>query len=603
MLCRMISTRRLHLQMSARTVGPTMTAFRLLACFAGLAVTSTTRVLAQSRVRVEIEGVEGEVARNVRAIMEIAREAANGPLTRDRIDRLHVRADNDIEMALQPFGYYQPHIEKSLEPDGEEFVARYVVDPGVQVRLRSVEITLTGAGKADRAFQDVVAGFPLHTGDPLRHALYENGKLALLAVAADSGYLDADFDTSAVRVDREAGAADVRIVFATGDRFRFGPVWFDQDVLDESFLQTRVPFRPGDPWRQDKVVELQSMLSEDPYFARVEILPRRDSARELEVPIRVALVPHPRREYEFGAGYGTDTGPRGRAASFWRRLNRRGHYARGDLKLSVVEQLGTAEYSIPAVTHPTGVLSFFGGYVRRVPESNRSNTATIGTRLSRKRFGWRETWSLQWQHEDFAVGIDTASSILFMPATGWERSRTDHVAFPRRGYRVQFAGQGSLDGFISNATFLKAGVAGKIVYGFLPQFRLLARAETGRIFTQNFHVLPATIRYFTGGDLTVRGYGYQDLGTRDSLGNIIGGQSLITSSLEVDFWPMPRGGIAFFTDAGNAMQHFDLGDLEYSVGAGIRYLSPLGLIRLDGAFPVSAPGRAFRIHISIGPDI
>jgi translocation and assembly module TamA len=66
---------------------------------------------------------------------------------------------------------------------------------------------------------------------------------------------------------------------------------------------------------------------------------------------------------------------------------------------------------------------------------------------------------------------------------------------------------------------------------------------------------------------------------------------------------MPRGGIALFTDAGNAMQHFSVGDLEYSVGAGIRYLSPLGMIRLDGAFPVSAPGRAFRIHLSVGPDI
>jgi translocation and assembly module TamA len=345
------------------------------------------------------------------------------------------------------------------------------------------------------------------------------------------------------------------------------------------------------------------MLAEDPYFARVEILPRRDSARGLEVPIRVALVPQPRQEFEFGAGYGTDTGPRGRAASYWRRLNPRGHYARADLKLSVVEQLGIAEYSVPAVTHPTGVLTFFGGYVRRVPTTNRSNTATIGTRLTRKRFGWRETWSLQWQHEDFVVGVDTASSVLLMPSTGWERSKTDHVLFPRRGYRVQFQGQGSLKGVVSNSSFLKVGAAGKIVHGFAPQLRVLARTEVGRILTREFHELPATIRYFTGGDLTVRGFGYQDLGTRDSMGTVIGGQSLLVSSLEIDFWPMPRGGIALFTDAGNAMQHFSVGDLEYSVGAGIRYLSPLGMIRLDGAFPVSAPGRAFRIHLSVGPDI
>jgi len=589
--------------MSTSVEVPAGPALRLLACFAVTLFSVAGHVAAQSKVRVEIEGVDAELERNVRAIMEIAREAESGLMTRDRIDRLHIRAVNDIAVALQPFGYYQPHIEKSLEPDGDAFVARYVVDPGVQVHVRTVEITLTGPGKADPAFLAAKAEFPLHPGEPLRHTLYEGGKLRLLAVAADSGYLDADFDTSAVRVDKEAGAADIRIIFETGERFHFGPVWFDQDVLDESFLRTRIPFAQGAAWRHDKILELQTMLSEDPYFARVEVLPRRDSAQGLEVPIRVALVPQPRQEYEFGLGYGTDTGPRGRAASYWRRLNRRGHYARGDLKLSPIEQLGTAEYNIPAVTHPTGVLTFFGGYVRRVPTTNKSNTVTIGTRLTRKRFGWRETWALQWQHEDFAVGVDTASAVLLMPATGWERSRTDHVAFPRRGYRVQFQGQGALNGIVSNATFLKAGTSGKIVYGFAPQFRILARTEVGRIFTKEFHQLPATIRYFTGGDQTVRGFGYQDLGTRDSLGNIIGGQSLIVSSLEVDFWPMARGGIAFFTDAGNAMQHFDLADLEYSIGAGIRYLSPLGMIRLDGAFPVSAPGRAFRIHISVGPDI
>ena len=591
------------MKMSTRVEVPASSALRLLACFAVILVFSPGRIIAQSKVRVEIEGVDAELERNVRAIMEIAREAENGLMTRQRIDRLHVRAVNDIEVALQPFGYYQPHIETSLEPDGDALIARYVVDPGAQVHIRTIEITLTGPGKDDPAFVAARSAFPLQAGDPLRHALYENGKLKFLTVAADSGYLDADFDTSAVRVDKGTNTADVRIIFETGERFHFGPVWFDQDVLDESFLKTRVPFQQGTPWRQDKVLELQTLLAQDPYFARVEILPRRDSAQGLEVPIRVALVPQPRQEYEFGAGYGTDTGPRGRAASYWRRLNPRGHYARGDLKLSMVEQLATAEYNIPAVTHPTGVLTFFGGYVRRVPTTNKSNTITFGTRLTRKRFGWREIWALQWQHEDFAVGVDTASAVLLMPATGWDRSKVDHGLFPRRGYRVQFQGQGALNGVVSNVSFIKAGVAGKIVYGFAPQFRVLARAETGRIFTTQFHQIPASIRYFTGGDQTVRGFGYEDLGTRDSLGNIIGGQSLVVSSLEVDFWPMARGGVAFFTDAGNAMQHFDLTTLEYSIGAGIRYLSPLGMLRLDGAFPISQPGRAFRIHISVGPDI
>jgi translocation and assembly module TamA len=255
------------------------------------------------------------------------------------------------------------------------------------------------------------------------------------------------------------------------------------------------------------------------------------------------------------------------------------------------------------VLHPTGVLTFLGGYAHRAPVSNTSRTATIGARLFRKRFGWRETLSLQWQRETFAVGVDSGTSTLLIAGGGWERSRTDHVAFPRRGIRTQFQAQGSLNGVLANTTFLKAGASAKVVYGLAPKVRSLVRLEAGRIFTQDFHALPATIRYFTGGDQSVRGFGYQDLGTRDTLGTIIGGQSLLVTSLEFDFWPLSKGGIAVFTDAGNAMQHFDVRDLEYSVGAGIRYLSPLGLFRIDGAFPISSPGRAFRIHISVGPDI
>src|SRR6187549_476050 len=117
--------------MSTRVEVPTSPALRLLACFAVTMAFTASHVAAQSKVRVEIEGVDAELERNVRALMEIAREAEAGRMTRNRIDRLHIRAVNDIEVALQPFGYYQPHIEKSLEGDGEAVVARYVVDPGV----------------------------------------------------------------------------------------------------------------------------------------------------------------------------------------------------------------------------------------------------------------------------------------------------------------------------------------------------------------------------------------------------------------------------------------------------------------------------------------
>jgi translocation and assembly module TamA len=156
---------------------------------------------------------------------------------------------------------------------------------------------------------------------------------------------------------------------------------------------------------------------------------------------------------------------------------------------------------------------------------------------------------------------------------------------------------------ISTLSFLQLRGSAKVVYGFLPGFRILARTEVGRTFSKEFHELPPGLRFFTGGDLSVRGFSYLALGPRDSLDNVIGGPALLVGSAEVDYRFMPRFALAAFTDAGNAMQRFSLNGLEYSVGAGIRFISPIGLVRLDGAFGISRKNRPFRIHITMGPDL
>lgn len=549
-----------------------------------------------SKVKVQIEGVNGDVARNVRAMMALARAADNGPLSRFEIGRLHSRADEDITTALEPFGYYQPRIEKYLERNGEEWIARYIIEPGPEVRVRTVDIDLTGPGAEDPAFRDAVAAFPLSVGDPLRHTLYENGKLNLLVVASDSGYLDADFDTSAVIVDDNRGTADIRIDFRTGQRFHFGPVWFDQDILDDEFLATRVPFKQGDPWRQDRVLLMQTLLAEDPYFSRVEILPRRDSAQGLDVPIRVSLAPRNRIDYEIGAGYGTDTGPRGRAAGLWRWVTRSGHHARADITLSAIQQDASAQYTKPVFLGKHDALTLIGGYARRVLETSTSNIVSVGSRVNRRRLGFRETLSLGWQRESFTVGPDTGVSSLMIVGGSWERTRADDRTFIRRGIRTRLKAQ-------AGTSFTQLEGNAKVVFAVTSNMRLLSRLEVGRVFTGEFRDLPPSLRYFAGGDQSVRGFGYQHLAPEDSLGRgRIGGRSLVTGSLEADFWPVPRWGFAVFTDAGNAMDRFSFSELERSVGVGIRFFPPIGIIRLDAAFPLSSD-KKFRLHVSVGPDL
>ncbi len=558
-------------------------------------------------VRVELAGVSGDAERNVRTVLEIARAADHGKLAPSRIRELHQRADADIELALEPFGYYRPTVVKSLKEVGGTWVAHYAIQPGPAVMVRTVELRLTGEGAKAAPFRKLVEDFPLHPGDTLHHLPYEAAKLAFLTVAADSGYLDAKFDTSDVRVDRAASTADVQLRFDTGPHFRFGPVTFNQNVLDPKFLQTRVPFRRGEAYRGDKLLQLQTALGQDPYFTRIEVIPRRDLAQGREVPIEVQLEARKPREYEVGGGYGTDTGPRGRFAVEWRRLNRRGHTAKAELTASPIEQSISTQYQIPAVASPTGMLTFLAGYALLNPSVSNSKTILTGVRLGRQRFGWQESLSLTYHHEAFRVGVDSGTTDMLIAGASWERLRADDQLFPSKGLRLRLSLQGSQHGLLASTSFAQVQATAKLIRSIAPGMRVLLRADVGRTFTNDFRGLPPTLRFFAGGTQSVRGFGYLDLGPRDQLGHVIGGRTLEVASLELDHKIFNRWAIAAFTDVGDALQDFSLsvkqGALEQGVGAGIRWVSPIGLIRIDGAFGVTRPGTPFHLHFSMGPDL
>lgn len=555
-----------------------------------------------ARVQVEVIGVGGEVKENVRQVLSLARAAEAGTLPVARIRRLHGQAAAEIELALQPFGYYRPRIESGLRQEGDRWVARYAITPGPPVLVRRVNLSLLGSGSDEPAFRRLVATFPVEAGDTLRHAEYEEAKLAFLGLAADSGYLAAAFDTAQIRVDRSAFSAEIILRFDTGERFNFGPVTFNQEVLDPARLQALVPFEPGEPYRADKLLQLQTALANHPSFSRVEVRPVVAQAGDGRVPIEVDLVPTKARAYEIGVGYGTDTGPRGTAGVEFRRLNRSGHRAEAELTLSTVERSISAQYLIPAVLSPAGVLTLLGGYANLDPTTSQSEAIIAGARLSRPRGRWRETLSLTFKHESFEVGVDRGTADLLIGGGSWEHTVADSRVFPSRGHRIRFGLQGSPGGALASANFLQLDVSGKVIRSLGARTRVLARAEVGRLFTGAFRRLPPTIRYFTGGDQSVRGYRYLELGPRDVAGNVIGGEAVIAASLELDHRVFERWSLAAFYDAGNALEDLSL-SLDQGMGAGIRWLSPIGLIRLDGAFAVSRRDSPFRIHFSIGPDL
>jgi translocation and assembly module TamA len=135
--------------------------------------------LARERVAIEIEGLERELRQNVLATLSLEDAKGDDDLSEERIRRLHTRAEEEIELALQPFGYYRPSVQSVLEREGDAWVARYTVDPGPALKVTATDVQVLGEGADDPTFQRLVRDFPLQRGEILYHPDYEQGKAAL----------------------------------------------------------------------------------------------------------------------------------------------------------------------------------------------------------------------------------------------------------------------------------------------------------------------------------------------------------------------------------------------------------------------------------------
>jgi translocation and assembly module TamA len=225
---------------------------------------------------VEISGVAGALKNNAEALTGIVTAARSKSVRPGHVYRLFEKAPEEIERALQPFGFYHPTIESSLDVESSPWRATFVVDSGPPTLVDRLDIRVIGEAEGDSAFQAALARLPLAQGDTLNHPAYERAKTALSLLAADRGYLDAVWDSSLIRVDREQNRSEIVLHMTTGPRFRFGAVSIDQEWVDLDILEPHIEFQPGDPFDTSYLRDLQSALSGTTYFANVEIVPRRD---------------------------------------------------------------------------------------------------------------------------------------------------------------------------------------------------------------------------------------------------------------------------------------------------------------------------------------
>jgi translocation and assembly module TamA len=556
------------------------------------------------RLKTDITGLEGAPLANARLLLSTNTlpDKAISPL---QARRLFARGGEELALALQPFGFYRATVDSKLDEQGSEWTAHYAVKPGPAVTIDFVDVRVEGDGAQDSTIVAALNTFPLTPGDTLVHAPYDLFKLTVASTALDAGYLDAKWTTHEISVNRESSRATIRAVLETGPLYRFGKTTLRQDWVNERLLLGQIPYKEGDPFRFSKLLALQAALTSVPYFTSVEIRPDRGHADGTSVPVDATFTPSRPRRWEVGAGYGTDTGLRGKARVEFRRLNRAGHFGDIDLQVSQVESSLGAQYKIPTYYPHTELFTIYGGFGRLTPDWSASWRSTLGVSMSRVRWGWREIVSLAFEHESFTVADQDGSSMLLIPGLTLNRTWSAGGSNPRRGVKLRAGVSGAFDGPLSNATFATLDGEARFIRPLTQRSRILLRLEGGKTFTSDITELPPSHRFVTGGDGTIRGFAFQSLGPRNADSALVGGSSMFVGSLEADMIVWRTMGIAAFFDFGNAYGEAAIqsAGIEHGTGLGLRWQSPIGPLRLDFAFATSQPGTPFRIHFSIGPDL
>ena len=499
---------------------------------------------------------------------------------------------------------------------------------------------------------------PLAPGQPLDRALLQASRESALDALRDHGYPYASVKLSESRGSAGDRSRVVTLEAEPGPIAYHGPVEIaGNSSVSDSVIRRQLTFRPGDVFRQSRLLESQRRLYALEVFEFANVEPVRiEGERPAEIPTRVTVTEGKHRKVNFSVGYGTEE--KARVEADWRHVNFfggartagvLGRYS--DLDRGVRLNFGQPYFFSPLLSlsvsgqywhndEPAFTLDNVGGRFTVSREFGRGGSAITGSRPGTTlAFTYANEWEeyeiadetladLSARDELIALGLDPRTGIgrgqrssISLDAG---RNTTRNVLDARRGYvatvHLEQAGKylgGDYDYYeVTGEGRYYLTVAGRAV--------LAVRARGGSIDAIGFEGgaldeppgtarVPFYKRYFLGGATNLRGWGRFDVAPLSGAGLPLGGHTFAHFSTEIrtPIWRNLSGVI--FLDGGNVWSNawdFNLNDMRYDVGPGLRYTTPIGPIRVDLGYQLNPiegllvngepEPRRFRIHFSIG---
>jgi translocation and assembly module TamA len=568
----------------------------------GLCVLWTATALAE-RVTITINGLEEQMLESARANLEL-KQYEERDVSAAQARRLFDRGKDQIVRSLEPFGFYNPTVDGRLErPEPGKFHAIFDVKVGDPVIVQESSIEVAPEAKALEPVNVAVERFEPKHGQRLDHAAYERSKDQISKALANDGYLTAQLVRHKVSVVRSANTADIDLAWDVGPRYRLGELRFSKAQFPDSFLQKFKVWKDGEYYSAEKLLALQQSLVDADYFTSVGVAPDLEHAANGEVPIDVMLIPAKRTLYTANIYFGTDSGPGTKLGVQRRWLNDRGHKLSGEIEYSGRLEEYSVKYQIPHPGPRPRNYTFGVGYRDEETDTSRSRMFRLaGTQVADRWKGFTRTLGLQYLNGDFEIADERGQTSLLYADGLLTRKQANDIYFPTSGYSVLYGLRFGFEQLLSDTSFTQVRAEGKWLRKVGDNGRVILRSALGAMIVDDFDALPPELRFFAGGDRSIRGFDYQQIGDTNETGGVIGGEYLVAGSGEYEHFFLQNWGAAVFVDAGDAFKSSF--DINVGAGIGLRWKSPIGMVRVDVARPVvSDLGDDWRVHLIIGPDL
>ncbi len=555
--------------------------------------------LAEHTVDLKVIGVKGVKAiENVDIYTAmIDKEEADGS---ERYQQLVREA---ISKALRVYGYYNIQIDFSLQPaksGGKRPLLVANVNAGKPVRIEATDIILRGQAAEDEAFRALDKKLP-KKGDMLYHSVYDGYKSSLQSLAQGRGYFDAEFEQSRLEVKPSTNQAWWKIVFNSGERYRFGQFSFARSQIREDYLRNIMQIQSGDPYSINDLSALTNDYTSSNWFSSVLLQPKLDEEKKV-VDVDVLLYPRKKNAMDVGIGYSSDVGPRFQLGWTKPWINDRGHSFHTNLYLSAPKQTLEATYKMPLLKNP---LKYYYEFSTGFERENDNDTDTTAATFAALRYwnrptGWQHSLGLRMRYDSFTQASVSDTTFLLYPTASASRTRLQGGLFPTWGDSQKITLDLGQKFWLSDVNFLKVQASTAWIRTYAENHRVVARAEIGWLHTANINKIPPALRFFAGGDRSVRGYGYKKISPKDAAGKLVGASRLVTGSLEYQYQVYDGWWLATFADTGLAANTFSATELRYGAGFGVRWASPVGAIKLDIATPIRDKDDSKNIQFYIG---